>query len=207
MDPLVLSHAAEARLGAGDQRDAGVDREIPSLVQVDHTFVVELVDDGALDREIGEAGPAAVGDLGVSVLGGVKPDHAGLETERQVLGDEGDVESFASQVVRDGEDAVVVGLRSQCFGQWLGGGVVELDANRAAVLVDRQLLEERRVSFSEFLETSKRGPCRPSEFRMVAFGFQFGQDDQRKNDGVFLELSEGLRFAQQDRCVEDVGTT
>ena len=42
---------------------------------------------------------------------------------------------------------------------------------------------------------------------MVAFGFQLGQHDQRKNDGVFLELSEGLRFAQEDRCVEDVGTT
>ena len=108
--------------------------------------------------------------------------------------------------MRNGEDPVVVGFRSQRFGQWLGGGVVELGANRAAVLVDRQLLEERacRSRSSSRLE---HGPCCPSEFRMVAFGFQFGQNDQRKNDGVFLELSEGLRFAQQDRCVEDVGTT
>ena len=85
MDLLVLSHAAEARLRAGDQRDAGVDREIPSLVQVDHTFVVELVDDGALDREIGEAGPAAVGDLGVAVLGGVKPTTPALRRSGRSL--------------------------------------------------------------------------------------------------------------------------
>ena len=82
MDLFVLSHAAEARLRAGNQRDAGVDRQVPSLVEVDHAFVVELVDDRALDGEVGEAGPAAVGDLGVSILGGVKPDHAGLETKR-----------------------------------------------------------------------------------------------------------------------------
>ncbi len=42
---------------------------------------------------------------------------------------------------------------------------------------------------------------------MIPFGFQLGQDHQGKNDCVLLETLQRLRLAQQDRGVENVGST
>ena len=47
----------------------------------------------------------------VAVLVGVESDDAGLEPQRQVLGDDGDLVSFVGQVLGDGEDPVVVVVR------------------------------------------------------------------------------------------------
>ena len=62
------------------------------------------------DVELDEAGPAGVGGELVAVLVGVEADDAGLQPQRQVLGDHDDVVALARQAERHGEDAVVVGV-------------------------------------------------------------------------------------------------
>ena len=88
--------------------DAGVARQVPGLVEVDHALGEQLVDHRRLDLELGEAGPGLVVDLLVAVLVGVQADDARLQAQRQVLGDHDDVVALDGQVVGDGEDAVVV---------------------------------------------------------------------------------------------------
>ena len=101
---------AERRLRARVQRDAGVARQVARLGEVDDLVLVELVDHRAPDVELDEAGPAGVGGELVAVLVGFEPDDAGLQPQRQVLGDDDDVAALAAEAAGDGEDAVVVGV-------------------------------------------------------------------------------------------------
>ena len=96
--PACRVHPAERRLRAAGQRDPGVARQVAGLVEVDDPLVEQLVDDRLLDRELDEAGPVLVVGLLVAVLVGVEADDAGLEPQRQVLGDDGDAAPSAARL-------------------------------------------------------------------------------------------------------------
>ncbi len=125
--------------------------------------------------------PVQLGVLGelVAVLVGVEADDRRLEPQRQVLGDDGDGVALGGQVPGDGEDAVVVVVGGERRRQARRVGVVELDPQRAAVLVDRQRLGEGAVRDPEVLEQPQRPAGRPTELGVVALGLQLRQHDDR----------------------------
>ena len=85
-------------------------RQVARGFEVDDLLLEELVDHRAPHVELDEAGPAGVGGELVAVLVGLEADDAGLEAQRQVLGDDDDVAALAPEADGHREDAVVVGV-------------------------------------------------------------------------------------------------
>ena len=46
-----------------------------------------------------------------------------------------------------------------------------------------------------------------AQFAVVTLSLKLADDDNRKHDIVFVETPHGVRVAQQDRGVDDVGAT
>ena len=127
--------------------------------------LVELVDHRSPDVELDEAGPAGVGGELVAVLVGLEADHSRLQPQREVLGDHHHVAAVAAEAERDGEDAVVVGVGAERLRQRREILVVELDAERAALVVHRHRLDERSVPGAEVLEQAERPRVPPTPAR------------------------------------------
>ena len=128
------------------ERDAGVARQVAGLDEVDDPLLEQLVDRRAVDVELDEAGPASC--RWRARCGTRRPrGRRSLAFRRsgRSLRDDGDVVALAREVVGHGEDAVVVVVGGQRRRQAVGALVVELDPQRAAVVVDRQRLGERAV--------------------------------------------------------------
>ena len=87
----------------------GVARQVARVVEVDDLLLVELVDHRAPHVELHEAGPAGVGGELVAVLVGLEPDDAGLQAQRQVLGDDDDLAALAAEAAA---------RRRGCGGRW-----------------------------------------------------------------------------------------
>ena len=195
---------AERRLRTRMQRDTGVAGQVARGLEVDDLLLVELVDHRAPRVELDEAGPAGVGGELVAVLVGLEPDDAGLEAQRQVLGDDDDVATLAPEAHRDREDAVVVGRRGERLGQRLELLVVELDPERAALVVDRHGLEQRPVAGAQLLEEAEALAGGPAELGVVALALELGEDHEREHDLVLGEPGDRRRIGEQDGGVDDV---
>ena len=174
------------------------------LGEVDDALVVQLVDHRSPGLELDEAGPAGVGGELVAVLVGLEADHPRLQPQREVLADHHDVAAVAAEAERDGEDAVVVGVGGQRLRQRREILVVELDAERAALVVHRHRLDERSVPVPQVLEQAERPPCRPPQLGMVPLPLQLGEHHERDHDLVFGEARHGQWIGQQHGRVDDV---
>ena len=164
---LVVADASQRGLRsgrAGNERDARVARQVARLAQVDESLGEQFVDGVAVDVELDEAVPARVPGQLVAVLVGVESDDAGLEPQRQVLGDDGDVVSFVGQVLGDGEDPVVVVVRRQRGREPGGVLMVQLDPQRAARFVGRQCVGQR-TRVGETVRASATPGAPPSRAR------------------------------------------
>ncbi len=186
------------------QRDAGVARQVAGFGEVDDLVLEQVVDHRAPHVELHEPGPAGVGGELVAVLVGFEPDDARLQAQRQVLGDDDDVATLAAQAQRHGQDAVVVGVGGERWGQRPEVLVVELDPQRAAVVVHRHRLQERAVAGAEVLQEPQALAGRPPQLGMVALALQLGEHDQREDDLVFGEARHRQGIRQQYRGVDDV---
>ncbi|MPN47264.1 hypothetical protein SDC9_194866 [bioreactor metagenome] len=103
-DLLAGGDPAERRRAGARQHQPGVARQITGGVQVDDTLRVEPRQVAGADRQLGHPGPAGVGDQLVAVLVGLQAHRRGLDPQRDVLGDQGDVGPLGLVVDRDGQD-------------------------------------------------------------------------------------------------------
>jgi hypothetical protein len=65
--------------------------------------------------------------------------------------------------------------------------VVELDPDGTAVVADGDRLVEAPVPDAQFVEAPEALPGEPSQLRVVAFGFQLADDDERDDHVMFVE--------------------
>ena len=201
---LVLVDPPERRLAAGVQHDARVARQVAGLAEVDDVVLEQRVDGRAVDVDLHHPGPVAVARQLVAVLVRVEPHDRRLEPERQVLGDDGDVAPLGRDVAGHGQDAVVVGLAEQRRGEPGHLGVVDLDPQRAALLVRRHRPEQRAVRQAQVLEHPQGLAGGPAEVGVVTLALELGEDDQRDDHLVLREAPERSWIGEQNRRVEYV---
>ena len=208
VNALVVAHPPERRLRPGrarDQRDTGVARKVPRLDEVDDPFREQLVDGVAVDLELDEATPARIaGGQLVAVLVGVETDDARLQPQRKIFGDDGDGVALVGQVLRHGEDAMVVVVRRERGRQSGGVLMVQLDAQRAARGIGDERLGERARLRAELLEHPEGLPRRPAELRVIALRLELHQHDDGEHHLVLVEAHERSRIGEEHGGVEDV---
>ena len=89
-------------------------------------------------------------------------------------------------------------------GSTAGVGVVELDAQRAA-LADRDGEVEPAVLDAQLVEVPQRLPGEVADLGVVALALELGDHHDGDHDVVLGEAEERPRIAQQHRGVQDVG--
>ena len=112
--------------------------------------------------------------------------------------------TLGRQGERDRQDASVVRVVAEALRQHRRVGVVELDADGAAGVVDGKRLVEAAVHDAEFIEAAEGRAGKITELGVVALGLELRNDDQGKNDLVLREPHERGRVCQEDGCIENV---
>ena len=140
-----------------------------------------------------------------AVLLGVQADRRGLDPQRQVLGDQRDVVALVGQVARDGQDPGVVVAEPEARRQRVGVGVVELDAQRAALVADRHRLVEPAVRDPQLVEHPQRGPGEVAQLGVVPLALELGDHHDRQHHLVLGEAAQRAGVGEQHAGVEDVG--
>ena len=187
------------------QDQPGVDRQVIGLGQVDSSVGVQVVDDRAGHVERRHAREARVDrELG-AVLLCLQPHRGRLHAHRQVLRHDDDIASLGREVERDREDARVVVTEPEAHREPGGVGVVELDPQDAAVVVECHGDIQASVLDAQVIEQSQRRAGEIAEFRVVALGLQLADDHDRQDDLVLGEPQQGAWIAQQHRRVDHVG--
>ena len=143
--------------------------------------------------------PLDHGELGAVLLRD-QADGAGLDPQREVLGDEHDVGALGGEVGGDGQDAAVAVGPAHRRRQHGGVDVVELDPQRA--VADRDRLVEPAVDDPQVVEQPQRLPREPAELGVVALALELAHDDERQDDVVLGEARHRPRVGQQDGGVE-----
>jgi hypothetical protein len=208
VDVLVRTHPAERRTAFGQEHQPGVARQVARGLDVGPAVVVQLVEHGRRHLELGHAAVAGVGVPGALavVLLGTQADRGGLDPHGQVLGDQGDVVVLVGEVASHREDPGVVVAEPEPGRQGVGVGVVELDADRPALLADRHRLVEPPVGGAQLVEHAQRRPGEEAELRVVSLRLELGDHDHRKDDLVLLEPAQRAGVRQQHAGVEDEGS-
>ena len=165
--------------------------------------LVQVADVVARHVDRRDAGPAGVDGLLGEVLLRGDAEGCRLDAHRQVLGDDRDLLTVLGEVHRDGQDAAVVVAEPHARRQHARVGVVQLDAQGAA-LADRNGEVESAVLDAEFVEMTKGLPGEVADLGIVAFSLELGDHHDGDHDVVLGEAEERPRIAQQHGCVEDV---
>ncbi len=113
--------------------------------------------------------------------------------------------AFGGERERDRENTNIILIGTESKGKYGNVGVIELHADGAAGLVDRDRLVEAAVLDAKFVQAAQRSPGEISEFGMVPLALKLGDDDQRKDYLVFGEPHKGRRVCEKDRGVQYVG--
>ena len=133
----------------------------------------------------------------------VMPERCRLHAHRQVLRDDRDLLAVLGEVHRDGEDPAVVVAEPHAGGQHAGVGVVQLDAQGAA-LADRDGEVEPAVLDAQLVEVPQRLAREVADLGVVPLALELGDHHDGDHDVVLGEAEERPRIAQQHRGVEDV---
>ena len=171
----------------------------------DVSLLVEGRDHLVRNLEIDHAGPSAVRDEFVPVLLGFQADGRGLDPQRQVLRHQYDGVPGQPVVLGNRQDPGVVVTKTEAVRQAIRVGVVELNEQFASLIVDRHRPDEAAVVEPQLVEDAQRCAGEMSQFWMVAFALQLGDDDDRHHHVMLGEVEQGTRIRQQHRCVDDVG--
>ena len=89
-------------------------------------------------------------------------------------------------------------------GQRVGVGVVELDADGAALVTDRHRLVEPAVGDPQLVEHPQGRAGEVAQLRVVPLALELGDDHDGEHHLVLVEASERPRVGQQHAGVEDV---
>ena len=202
---LVGADAAQGRAAVGEQHQSAVARQLPRGRQVDRPVVVQLVELGRGDVELGHAGVPGVGvaDRVAAVVLGVQPDGRGLDAQREVLGDQRDVVTLVGEVARDGQDPGVVVAEPEAGRQRSRVGVVELDPDGAAVLAHGHRLVEPAVGDPQVVEHAQGAAREEAQLGMVSLALELGDHHDRQDHLVLGEPLERAGVGEQHAGVED----
>ena len=179
--------------------------QTPCRLDVGLAVPEEQVDSRRINGQLRDAGPAVLDGLLVAVLLRVDADQAGSQPQRQVFGDQHNGSALGREVAGHGEDPGVVRAVGQGPGQGRCLAVVELHAQRAALVVDRSGLAEAAEGHPQLLQGPQHPPRRPAQLRVVTLGFELGHSYDREHDLVLAEPTKRPRVGKQHRGVEDVG--
>ena len=173
VDALVVVHPAERRLRAGGERHAGVARQVACLDELDDTLRRtarrSIV---AVDLELDEPGPAGSLASSLRYSSAWRPTMLAFSRSGRSLVTTVTSWPSSAEVLRHGEDAMVVVVRRTARREPGCVLVVELDAQRAAGLVggDASVSEPCACgSRSSMRSAAARGPA---ELGMVALGLE-----------------------------------
>lgn len=83
--------------------------------------------------------------------------------------------------------------------------MVEFDAQRPAQIPEGDRGIQPAVPDPEVVQQAQGLPGEVPELRMVPFGLQFRDHDDREHDFVLVEAGHGVRIGQQDAGVENIG--
>ena len=207
LDLLVGVHPTEGVRASAQQPNTGVAGQVSRVDQVDLALGEERVDLFGRDVELRHAGPAGRDHvLGVVLVGG-QAHRAGLDAQRNVLGDQRDSLALGGQIGRAGQDPSVVGVGAEAQRQHRRVGVVQFNLKRSTLCPNRNGLIETTVLDSKVVEQPQRLPGEPAQLMVVALGFQFADHHERYHHFVFGEPVARPRIGQQDRGVEHVSPT
>ena len=203
-DLLVGADPPQTASPRREQDETGVARQLGGAGVLDATAVVELVELLGGDLELLHAGPAGVDALLVAVLLRLEAARRRLDPHREVLGHDRDVGALVGEVAGHREDARVVVAEPEAGGQRRGVGVVELDAQRAAVGADGDRLVEPTLADPQVVEQPQGLPGEVAELRVVALALELRDDDDGQHDLVLGEPQHRPRVGQEHGRVEDV---
>ena len=201
-DLLVGAHPAQGGSPLGEDHQAGVRRHLGRLRDEDRLVAVQGGDFLLARVDFRDAGPARVLDEFVAVLVGLQPHGRGLDAHREVLGHHRDVAALVGEVLGDGEDPAVVVPAAETGGQHLGGDVVQLHHEGAAVVAKRDGAVQPVVLHPQVIEEPERLAGKVAEFGIVPLAFEFGDDDDRQDHFVLREAQQGPRIREQHRGVD-----
>ena len=139
--PLVVVHPAERRLRSrrAGRRRCCTGRSRASARSTTRSANSSSMHVASTSSSTKPVQLASAGQL-VAVLVGVEADDARLEAQRQVLGDDGDVVALVRQVLRHGQDAVVVVVAGSAAGSPAVSWWLISTRSVPPVLVDRDRL-------------------------------------------------------------------
>ena len=202
---LLAGNATECTSALRVDNEVGVHRKVGDERADENLVLVQLghVVSGQID--LARAGPPRVGrELSAVFLGGETYARR-LDAQRQVLGHDHNVEPLLRQVECNREDSGVVVAQPQSRRKRRVRGVVQFDAQRTTV-TDGDGHVESFVLDPKVIEESKSLTSEVADFRVIAFLLQLGDDDHGQNDLVFGESENRARIAEQNGCVEHIGS-
>ena len=181
LSSLARRDAAERRRAAAEQHDTGVAGQIPRLLQLEAPLRVEAVEIHLPSTSI-SAHPRPLGlhgELGAVFLG-AQPDGRGLDPHRQILGDQGDVAALGGDVSATARirESLSPSRKPAGRSRWIG--VVQLDPDGAAEVVDRDRRIQPAMDDPQLVEVPQRRTGEVAELAVVPFGLQLGDHDHRK---------------------------
>ena len=175
------------------------------LSDVDGLAGVQRVQLRLAQLQLGHAGPARVGRLAVPVLVGGQAHRRGLDAQRHVLADQRDVLALGGQRPGHGQDPAVPGVVAEPRREHRGIGVVQLDPQGTARVVDRYRLVQPAVGDPQVVEQAQALAGEVAQFRVVALAFELGDHHQREDHLVLGETQERGRVGEENGGVEDEG--
>jgi len=181
--------------------------QVSSFIQFNQPLLVKAVDVAAIDIDFAHPSPLGLhSELGAILLS-LQTDRRCLHSHGQVFGHQRDCAPFGGQVQCDRQNARVIVAEAEAVRQRRWIGVVQLDANGAAQIVDRNGGIQPTVSHSEVVEVAQGSTGEVTELAVVALALKLADHHNREHDIVLIETPHRVRIAQQDGCVDDVGAT
>ena len=100
----------------------------------------------------------------------------------------------------------VVVTEPEAGGQHLGIGMVQLDPDGTAEVADPEVGVEAPMRDPQVVQVPQGLASEETQFGMVAFGLQFGDDHDGQDDAMLGEPADGRRVGEQNAGVQDVCT-
>ena len=207
-DRLVRQHpaqrAAAALAARGHQHQAGVAGQLAGGLAVQLAGVVQLLDVLGADLQLAHAGPAGIRRQLSPVLLGGQPDRGRLHPQWQVLADQHHVIAFRGQAARHRQDPGVVVAEPEPRRQHRGVRVVQLDADRAALVTDGQVGIQPAVLNPQVIQVPEGLPGEIPQLWMMPLGLKLGDDHDGQDHPVLGEPADRGRVGEQDAGVQHV---
>ena len=179
LDLLARRDPAKRRCAPAEQDHTGVAGQVPSLIQLNRPLLVEAVDVAAVDVDLAHPGPLGLDGQFSAILLSLETDRRCLDPHGQVLGHQRDRAPFGGEVQCDRQNARVVVAEAEAVRQRSWIGVVQLDANGAAQIVDRNGGVQAPVNHPEVVKVAQGRTGEVAQLAVVALALKLADHHNR----------------------------